>query len=70
MSTSNLICSSDRGPPNNDCKEEIELILSKNAKKIAVILFTVGFFAMIGFAVSLILSYAKPKNNFFAKNGF
>jgi hypothetical protein len=47
------------GPPNNDCQDELLLVVSDNSNQMAGLLFLVSFVALLGFGVSFAIYYVK-----------
>jgi hypothetical protein len=52
-----------RGYPNNDCKDELQSVISKNANKAAGLMVLVGLIGMGGFALAFLLCYSKQRND-------
>eukprot|EP00347_Sterkiella_histriomuscorum_P008307 403345590 len=59
-----------RGPPNNDCKDELNKVIVENGNQLAGILFMVGFTALIGFGISFAIVYSKKEPRLLSAKGY
>ncbi len=57
------IVTNSRGPPNNDCRDELETLVHNNALTWGGVLLGVGVVGMLAFGFSFAICYVKTQRN-------